>query len=238
MSAVPVTASRPRAAATWLSERPQVIGLAAILALAAFLDLFRLERNGYANEYYAGAVRSMLESWHNFFFVSFDPGGLVSVDKPPLALWLEAISAKIFGYSGWSILLPEALAGIGAVWLLYLLVARVFGRWAGLAAALALAVSPVSVSVNRDNNPDALLALLLVAAAYVGVRAVESGRLRTLSSAPFSSGSPSTPRCSPRWWSSPVSRSPTPRSRRFPGGGGQSTSSSPGSSSCSSRARG
>ena len=180
MSAVPVTASRPRAAATWLSERPHVIGLAAILALAAFLDLFRLERNGYANEYYAGAVRSMLESWHNFFFVSFDPGGLVSVDKPPLALWLEAISAKIFGYSGWSILLPEALAGIGAVWLLYLLVARVFGRWAGLAAALALAVSPVSVSVNRDNNPDALLALLLVAAAYVGVRAVESGRLRTL----------------------------------------------------------
>ena len=180
MSAVPVTASRPRAAATWLSERPHVIGLAAILALAAFLDLFRLERNGYANEYYAGAVRSMLESWHNFFFVSFDPGGLVSVDKPPLALWLEAISAKIFGYSGWSILLPEALAGIGAVWLLYLLVARVFGRWAGLAAALALAVSPVSVSVNRDNNPDALLALLLVAAAYVGVRAVDSGRLRTL----------------------------------------------------------
>ena len=122
----------------------------------------------------------MLKSWHNFFFVSFDPGGLVSVDKPPLALWLEATSAKVFGYSGWAILLPEALAGVAAVWLLYLLVARYFGRIAGLAAALALAVSPVSVSVNRDNNPDALLALLLVAAAYVGARAIESGRLRTL----------------------------------------------------------
>jgi 4-amino-4-deoxy-L-arabinose transferase-like glycosyltransferase len=163
-----------------LSQRWHLVGLTAVLAVAAFLDFFRLEQNGYANEYYAGAVRSMLKSWHNFFFVSFDPGGLVSVDKPPLALWLEATSAKIFGYSGWSILLPEALAGVAAVWLLYLLVARVFGRVAGLVAALALAVSPVSVSVNRDNNPDALLALLLIAAAYVGVRAVESGRLRTL----------------------------------------------------------
>jgi 4-amino-4-deoxy-L-arabinose transferase-like glycosyltransferase len=172
--------ARQRSAAAWLTRRPHLIGLAAILALATFLDLFRLGQNAYANEYYSGAVRSMLKSWHNFFFLSFDPGGLVSVDKPPLALWLEAASAKIFGYSGWAILLPEALAGIAAVWLLYLLVARVFGRWAGLAAALALAVSPVSVSVNRDNNPDALLALLLIAAAYVGVRAVESGRLRTL----------------------------------------------------------
>jgi 4-amino-4-deoxy-L-arabinose transferase-like glycosyltransferase len=178
--AVSVAVPERRTLAARLSQRWHLVGLAAVLAVAAFLDFFRLDQNGYANEYYAGAVRSMLKSWHNFFFVSFDPGGLVSVDKPPLALWLEATSAKIFGYSGWSILLPEALAGVAAVWLLYLLVARVFGRVVGLVAALALAVSPVSVSVNRDNNPDALLALLLVAAAYVGVRAVESGRLRTL----------------------------------------------------------
>jgi len=157
-----------------------VPAVAGVLALAVFLDFFRLDRNGYANTYYSAAVRSMLESWHNFFFVSFDPGGLVSVDKPPLALWLEAASAKVFGFSGTAILLPEAAAGVAAVWVLYLLVARHFGRVAGVAAALALAVSPVSVSVNRDNNPDALLALLLVLAAYVGARAVESGRLRTL----------------------------------------------------------
>lgn len=154
--------------------------LGCVLALAAFLDLFRLSQNGYANTYYSAAVRSMLKSWHNFFFVSFDPGGLVSVDKPPLALWVQAASAKLFGFSGFAILLPEALAGVGAVWLLYLLVSRYFGRVAGLVGALALAVSPVSVSINRDNNPDALLALLLVAAAYVGARAIESGRLRTL----------------------------------------------------------
>jgi 4-amino-4-deoxy-L-arabinose transferase-like glycosyltransferase len=180
VEAVSASVAPPRTLAARLSPRWHIVGLTAILAVAAFLDFFRLNRNGYANEYYAGAVRSMLKSWHNFFFVSFDPGGLVSVDKPPLALWLQAASAKVFGYSGWSILLPEALAGVAAVWLLYLLVTRVFGRIAGLVAALALAVSPVSVSVNRDNNPDALLALLLIAAAYVGVRAVESGRLRTL----------------------------------------------------------
>ena len=163
-----------------LALRPHHVGLAAVLALAASLDFWNLTQNGYANTYYAGAVRSMLKSWHNFFFVSFDPGGLVSVDKPPLALWLQTLSAKVFGFSSFSILLPEALAGVGAVWLLYLLVARYFGRVAGLAAALALAVSPVSVSVNRDNNPDALLALLLVASVYLGARAAESGRLRWL----------------------------------------------------------
>jgi 4-amino-4-deoxy-L-arabinose transferase-like glycosyltransferase len=164
-----------RVSTTWYR-----VALAGVLALAAFLDLFRLSQNGYANTYYSAAVRSMLSSWHNFFFVSFDPGGLVSVDKPPLALWVQAASAKLLGYSGVSILLPEALAGVAAVGVLYLLVARYFGPVAGLVAALALAVSPVSVAVNRDNNPDALFVLLLVAAAYLGARAVESGRLVTL----------------------------------------------------------
>ena len=154
--------------------------LGGILALASALDFVKLGQNGYANTYYAAAVRSMLHSWRNFFFVSFDQGGLVSVDKPPLALWVEAASAKLFGYSGLATLLPEALAGVAAIWVLYLLVARFFGRVAGLVAALALAVSPVSVAVNRDNNPDALFVLLLVLAAYVGARAAASGRLRTL----------------------------------------------------------
>ena len=154
--------------------------LAAVLAVAAVLNGAKLAQNGFANQYYAGAVRSMMTSWHNFFFASFDQGGLVSVDKPPLALWAEAASAKVFGFSGVTILLPEAIAGVLAVWLLYLLVARYFGRAAGLVAALALAVSPVSVAVNRDNNPDALFALLLIAAVWAAARAVESGRLRWL----------------------------------------------------------
>ena len=168
--------------------------LGCILALSAFLDLYRLGQNGYANSYYAGAVRSMLRSWHNFFFVSFDPGGLVSVDKPPLALWVQAASAKVFGFSGLSLLIPEALAGVAAVALLYALVARYFGRTAGLVAALALAVSPVSVAVNRDNNPDALLALLLVAG-----RSSRGGCARCWPP-PCSWAWRSTPRCWPRRW--------------------------------------
>jgi 4-amino-4-deoxy-L-arabinose transferase-like glycosyltransferase len=156
------------------------VALGGVLALAAALNTVHLSQNGYANTYYAAAVRSMLRSWHNFFFVAADPGGLMTVDKPPLALWVEATSAKVFGYSSLSLLLPEAIAGVLAVWVLYLLVARFFGRVAGLVAALALAVSPVSVAIDRDNNPDALFVLLLVLAAYVGARAVASGRLRTL----------------------------------------------------------
>ena len=102
-----------------------VLGL--ILLLAAFLNFYELQREGFANLYYAAAIRSMLESWHNVFFVSFDPGGFVTVDKPPLGFWIQAASAKLFGYSGFSILLPEALAGVASVGVLYLLVKRLFG---------------------------------------------------------------------------------------------------------------
>jgi len=96
--------------------------LAAILVLAAVCDFYGLQRNGYANLYYAAAIRSMLQTWHNFFFVSFDPGGFVSVDKPPLGFWIQAASAKLWGFSGFSILLPQALVG-SALLALSLLVA-------------------------------------------------------------------------------------------------------------------
>ena len=180
MSAISSAAQPTRISVRRLTASQHAVALGGILALSAFLNAYRLTQNGYANTYYAAAVRSMLLNWRNFFFVSFDPGGLVSVDKPPLALWLQAASAKLFGFSSASILLPEALAGVASVGLLYLLVQRYFGRVAGLVAALALAVSPVSVAVARDNNPDALFVFLLVAAAYAGARAIESGRLRTL----------------------------------------------------------
>ena len=177
-----VTVSRP-----WVDlarGRARALGhmhaMGGVLALAAFLNCYRLEQNGDANTYYAGAVHSMLRSFGNFFFGSFDSGGLQTVDKPPLAFWVEAASAKVFGISSLSLLLPEAIAGVLAVWLLYLVVARAFGRTAGVVAALALAVSPVSVAIDRDNNPDALFVLLLVVAAYCGLRAVQDGRLRWL----------------------------------------------------------
>src|ERR671932_470990 len=155
------------------------LALAAILILSAFLNLFRLTSEGYANEYYSAAVKNMLTSWHNFFFVSFD-SGFVSVDKPPLGLWIQAASAYLFGFHGWALLLPQALAGILSVALLYHLVSRAFGSVAGLIAALVLAVTPVAVGVERTNNSDGLLVLTVLTGTWAVIQATETGRVRWL----------------------------------------------------------
>ena len=109
---------------------PAHLALAGVLALSTVLNVNKLSQNGYANIFYSAGVRSMLRSWHNFLFVSFDPGGLVTVDKPPLALWVQAASAKIFGFSPLSLLLPEAIIGVLAVAALYWVMAPRFGAWA------------------------------------------------------------------------------------------------------------
>src|SRR5262245_33328276 len=88
------------------SIRPELI---ALLALAAVLNLWALSRNGYANEYYAAAVKSMAGSWHAFLYGAFDAGSLQTVDKPPAALWVQALSVRAFGFSSWSLLVPQAL---------------------------------------------------------------------------------------------------------------------------------
>jgi 4-amino-4-deoxy-L-arabinose transferase-like glycosyltransferase len=156
------------------------LGLLAILALTAFLDFFGLDRLGYANGYYAAAVKSMSESWHNFFFNSFDAGGFVTIDKPPLGFWFQVASVKIFGFNGVALLLPQALAGVLAVALLYHLVGRKFGKVAGLLSALALAVTPISVITARDNTIDTTLVLFLLLAVWAVMRAIETSRLRWL----------------------------------------------------------
>jgi len=172
-------AVRARVAAADLLA-PHHLALGAILAGAAVLNLNRLSQNGYANVFYAAGVKSMLRSLHNFFFVSFDPGGLVSIDKPPLALWLQAASAKVFGFSPLALLLPQAIAGVIAVAVMYRILARRCGPLAALAAALALAVFPSFVAVSRENSVDTLMILLMMLAAAALLRAIETGRLRTL----------------------------------------------------------
>ncbi|MFZ2049858.1 MAG: glycosyltransferase family 39 protein [Solirubrobacteraceae bacterium] len=159
---------------------PHRLALAAILGLSAAMNVYDLSRNAWANTFYSAGVKSMLLSLHNFLYISFDPGGLISIDKPPLAIWVQAISAKIFGLSPLSLLLPEAIAGVLCVWALYMAMARPFGRLAALLGALCLAVFPAFVAVNRDNNPDALLILLMTVSCWIAIRAIESGRLRTL----------------------------------------------------------
>jgi 4-amino-4-deoxy-L-arabinose transferase-like glycosyltransferase len=113
-------------------------------------------------------------------FVSFDPGSFVSIDKPPLGFWIEMASAKLFGFSGVSLILPEALAGVLSVAVLYRLVTRTWGRGAGLLAALFLMVMPVSVVTARNNTIDSLLVLTVLLAAWAVARAVETGKLRWL----------------------------------------------------------
>jgi len=135
-----------------------------------------LSNAGYGNTYYAAAVRSMAESWHNFFFAAFDPGGFISVDKPPVFLWIDALSARVFGYSSLSLLLPSAFAGAIAVALLWLIMRRYFGVAAATIAALVLALTPISVAVNRLNLPEPFLVLALIAAAGCILRSLESKR--------------------------------------------------------------
>src|SRR3954462_3410696 len=157
--------------------RPALFG---VVALAAALCLWDLTISGYANSYYAAAVRSASESWKAMFFGSLDPGSFITVDKPPLSLWLMGLSARAFDFSSFSLLLPQALETIAAVGLLLATVRRVFGPVAGLAAGAALAISPVTVAMARVDMPDALLVLLMVASAWLVVRAVEPGRTRFL----------------------------------------------------------
>ena len=170
----------PRAEPIVVSWPWQRLALGAILLIAAAFNFWQLNQVGYGNTYYAAAVRSMLESWHNFIFNSFDPGGFVTIDKPPVGFWLQVASAKIFGYSGLSLMLPQALAGVLSVAVLYRLVSRSFGAGAGLLAALALAVMPVNVAANRNNIIDSTLVLVLLFGAWAVLRAAETGKLRWL----------------------------------------------------------
>ncbi len=159
---------------------PLLAGLALVVLLGAFLRFYQLGAGGVGNAYYAAAVKSMLTSWHNFFFVSFEPGGSVSVDKPPLGLWIETASAALLGVNGFALALPNALAGVFSIPLLFQLVRRPFGGPAGLAAALALAVTPVTIATERNNTIDGLLTFSVLLAAWAFLRAVSSGRLRFL----------------------------------------------------------
>lgn len=152
--------------------------LGGLLLLTAVLYLWGLSHNGSANEYYAAAVNAGTHSWKAFLFGSLDAGNYITVDKPPASLWLMELSTRLFGFSSFSMLLPQALEGVAAVALLYVTVRRWFGSSAALLSGLVLAITPVAALMFRFNNPDALLVLLLVAGAYCVTRAVERGQTR------------------------------------------------------------
>jgi 4-amino-4-deoxy-L-arabinose transferase-like glycosyltransferase len=151
MTSIPLERAAPRRLAIRLA-RPE---LAPLLLPAAGLNLWALARNGYANEYYTAAARAMSTSWHAFLFGAFDLAGLQTVDKPLLALWVQALAVRAFGMHPLSVLVPQALMGVASVWLTYDLVRRRFGRAGGSVAGLVLALTPVSVAIARHDNPDA-----------------------------------------------------------------------------------
>ena len=160
----------------WSARLP----LGGLLTGTALLYLWGLSASGWANAYYAAAAQAGGQSWTAWFFGSSDAANAITVDKTPAALWITGLSVRLFGLSSWSILAPQALMGVATVGLLYAAVRRTAGRPAGLLAGAALALTPVAVLMFRFNNPDALLTLLLVGAAYTTLRAVESGRPRWL----------------------------------------------------------
>ncbi len=176
----PLVVDRPPAPPAREGRLARRAAFPALLALSIAVSFFNLWQDWYTDPYFAAAVQSMLTSWHAFFFVSFDPAGFISVDKPPLALWLQAASAKLLGYDGFSLLLLQALAGVFSVALLYHLVRRAFGPAAGLLAGLMLAITPIDVAMNRSNNADSLVVLAVLAGAWAITVAAASGRLAPL----------------------------------------------------------
>lgn len=171
---------------TWLNRRlvykitPAVLILFGIMLLSAGLHFYNINAIGDANTYYTAAVKSMLQSWHNFFFVAAEPGGSVSVDKPPLGLWIETAFAAVLGIKGWVVSLPNILVGIFSIPLLYSMVRKQTNEVAGLVAGLVMAMTPIFVATNRNNTMDGMLVFTLLVAAWTFIKASEQGSLRWL----------------------------------------------------------
>ncbi len=150
--------------------------LLVILLLALFLYGWNIWKADSANSFYTAAITSMTQSFKNFWYASFDPAGYITVDKPPVALWFMAISAKIFGVHGWSVVLPSVLFGLGSVYLMYRLIQPYFGKLAGRLAALAMTLTPIVVADSRTNNMDATLIFFLLLALLLLEKAVVSNK--------------------------------------------------------------
>ncbi|MFD1127790.1 glycosyltransferase family 39 protein [Paenibacillus provencensis] len=156
------------------------IPLLVIAILAIVLNCFNIWNDQYANTYYTTAVASMLENLHNFFYASLDSAGSVTVDKPPVTFWIQTISAWIFGLHGWSVILPQALAGVGSVLLIYFLIKPSFGSAAARIGALVLACTPIAAAVSRTNNIDSMLVFTLLLATWLLFKSVQRTNIGSL----------------------------------------------------------
>ena len=167
-------ADNPKPAALTVPER---ISLGVLLVGTLLAYLWNLSANGWANSFYTAAIQAGSQSWKAWFFGSSDMANSITVDKPPASLWIPALSVRVFGLNSWSLLVPQVLMGVASVALLYVVVRRYFGHWAGIGAGLVLATTPVAALMFRFNNPEALLLLLMLVAAWATMRAIDTGRL-------------------------------------------------------------
>lgn len=155
--------------------RPALLGL---LLVTAALYLWNLTASGWANSFYSAAVQAGSQSWKAFFYGSSDAASSITVDKPPASLWVMALSVRLLGLSSFAILAPQVLMGVASVGFVHASVRRHWGSAAGLLAGTVLALTPVAVLMFRFNNPDALLVLLMTAAAWATMHAIERGSIR------------------------------------------------------------
>jgi 4-amino-4-deoxy-L-arabinose transferase-like glycosyltransferase len=176
-----VSADRPPPAPSSPEKAPRwsLPALIAILVLAAVLYGWNLSGNS-LNSFYSAAVYSGTKSWEAWFFGSLDAGNFITVDKPPFALMIMGLSCRIFGFGTWQMMAPEIAAALGTIWILHSSVKRHFGHVAAAIAALVLALTPITVAIDRDNNPDTVLVLLMVAGAALALRSVRTDRLLPL----------------------------------------------------------
>ena len=172
--------SLPARTTAWIRHSSDRLWFGGLIVGTGLLYLVGLSRSGWANQFYSAAVSAGSKSWTAFLFGSLDSSNFVTVDKPPASLWVMELSVRIFGLNSWSVLAPQALEGVAAVALLYAAVRRVATPTAGLLAGAILATTPVAALMFRFNNPDALLVLLMTAAAYATVRAIERANARWL----------------------------------------------------------
>lgn len=171
--------STPPAAPPDKTPRWSLPALLAILVLAAVLYSWNLSGSS-LNSFYSAAVLSGTQSWKAWFFGSLDAGNFLTVDKPPFALMVMGLSCRIFGFGTWQMMLPMILTALGTIWIVHSSVKRVWGHTAATVAALVLALTPITVAINRDNNPDTLLVFLMAAGAALALRATRDGRLLPL----------------------------------------------------------
>ncbi|WP_020140876.1 ArnT family glycosyltransferase [Streptomyces sp. 351MFTsu5.1] len=169
----------PPAAPPDRAPRWSLPALLAILVLAGVLYGWNLSGNS-LNSFYSAAVYSGTQSWKAWFFGSLDAGNFLTVDKPPFALMVMGLSCRVFGFGTWQMMAPEIAAALGTIWILHASVKRYFGHVAATVAALVLALTPITVAINRDNNPDTVLVLLMVGGAALALRAVRTDRLLPL----------------------------------------------------------